>query len=416
MDPSGIEPLTSCVQSRRSVSCGPMQKATEGRQRGPFSASVGMVGAGQLARMTQQAAIGLEIDLRVLAERDDEPAVLAGAAPVIGRPGDLDALRALAAVSDVVTFDHEQIPLEHLAALEAEGVRLAPRAAGKRLAQDKLHARQELSARGFPLPPFTLARTRDEAQRFADAHGGWPLIAKTPRGGYDGRGVFVLDSLQDAGRELATRPNGLILEPKLELTRELAALVAANQDGQIATYPVVQTVQEDGMCRAIIAPAPIDAGLAAEARRLAIDVTQTFALTGIIALELFQTPQGLLINELALRPHNSGHYTIEGTVTSQFEQHLRAVLDWPLGSPELTAPVVVTVNVVGGADGSDPAGRIAEALRIPRVHVHLYGKSARPRRKLGHVTVLGDDLAGTLDTAIQAAEVLSGAPIPEVIL
>jgi 5-(carboxyamino)imidazole ribonucleotide synthase len=381
----------------------------------PFSAAVGMVGAGQLARMTQQAAIALGIDLKVLAEREDDPAVLAGARPVIGSPRDLDRLRELAAASYVVTFDHEQVPPEHLCALEADGVRLAPSAAGKRLAQDKLHARTELSAHGFPLPPFAHARTAEDAEAFAAVHG-WPLIAKTPRGGYDGRGVFVLADATHAQRELRDRPDGLLLEPKLDLIRELAVLVAANRRGDAVTYPVVQTVQEDGMCRAIIAPAPVDPHLAATARQLANDIAQTFGLTGIVALELFETRDGLLINELALRPHNSGHYTIEGSVTSQFEQHLRAVLDWPLGASDLTAPAVVTVNVVGPPDGSDPASRIAEALAIPGVHVHLYGKTARPGRKLGHVTVRGSDLPSTLQTAMRAAEVITGAPIPAVTL
>jgi 5-(carboxyamino)imidazole ribonucleotide synthase len=368
-----------------------------------------MVGAGQLARMTHQAAIALGVELRVLATDPAEPAVLAGAAHRLGAPDSIEDLRALADGADVVTFDHEQIPPEILSALEAEGVPLAPPAAAKLLAQDKLHARRELAALGLPVPPFAHARTREDVEAFAVQHG-WPLVAKAPRGGYDGRGVFFCDDAAAVDELLREIPGGLLLEPRLDIRRELAVLVARSTAGETAVFPVVETVQQDAICREIVAPGPVDAELAATAAELAVTVAERTQATGVVALELFDTPAGLVVNELALRPHNSGHYSIEGCVTSQFEQHLRAVLGWPLGLTELVAPAVVTVNVLGPADGSSPQTRIAQALEVPGAHVHLYGKAARPGRKLGHVTVCGQDPEATRQTARRAAAILEGTP------
>jgi 5-(carboxyamino)imidazole ribonucleotide synthase len=359
-----------------------------------------MVGAGQLARMTYQAAIALGVELRVLATDAGDAAVRAGAPHAVGSAASLADLRAFAARADVLTFDHERVPPEHLAALEAEGVRLAPGAAPKLLAQDKLVARRRLRELGFPVPPFALASTRWEVEEFGAEHG-WPLIAKAPRGGYDGQGVQELPA--------PCRPAApLLLEPRLELERELAVLVARAPGGESVAYPVAETVQHEAMCREIVVPAPIPDALAAEATGLATAVTEAIGATGVVAVELFVTRDGLLVNELALRPHNSGHYTIEGCVTSQFEQHLRAVLDLPLGSAALVARAVATVNVVGPADGSDPAERLAAALAVPGAHVHLYGKAPRPGRKLGHVTVCGDDPEPTRAAARTAAALLEG--------
>lgn len=373
------------------------------------SAVVAMVGAGQLARMTHQASIALGVCVRVLAADGDDAAVRAGAAHVTGSAGDLGDLRALAAGADVLTFDHEHVPPDVLAALAADGVAMAPAPAAKRFAQDKLHARRELATRGFPVPPFMPARVPQDACDFAAVHG-WPLVAKAPRGGYDGRGVFTLAGPDAAGRALQDHPDGLLLEPQLAIDRELAVLIARSASGERAAYPVVETVQRDAMCREILAPAPVEPGLAARARDLALALAADIDATGVLAVELFVTRDGeLLINELALRPHNSGHYTIEGCATSQFEQHLRAVLGWPLGPSALLAPAVATVNVVGPADGSDPAARLAEALAVPGVHVHLYGKAPRPGRKLGHVTVCGEDLDAAQEAARLAVARLEGA-------
>lgn len=369
------------------------------------TAVVAMVGAGQLARMTHQAAIGLDIQLRVLAASASDPAVGAGAIPHLGSPEELADLQVLADGADVLTFDHERVPTEHLAALQDAGVQLAPGAAAKRLAQDKLHARRELTRRGFPVPRFTHARTPEDAEKFGHRHG-WPLVAKTPQGGYDGHGVFTLTGPKAARTMLAAHPSGLLLEPQLNIERELAVLLARSTTGEIQTYPVVETVQRQAMCREILAPAPILPELEAQARELAYALAVDIDATGILAVELFHTPAGLLVNELALRPHNTGHYTIEGCATSQFEQHLRAVLGWPLGPTLLRAPTVATVNVIGSADGSDPATRLSVALAVPGAHVHLYGKAPRPGRKLGHVTVCGEDLQAVRGAARLAVSVL----------
>ncbi len=368
---------------------------------------VGMVGAGQLARMTHQAAIGLGVELYVLATSAQDPAVRAGARLVQGDPADLHALRAFAAECDVLTFDHEHVPAEHLATLEAEGITVAPGAGAKRMAQDKLHARRTLGGSGFPVPPFVHARTPAEADGFAQVHG-WPLVAKAPRGGYDGRGVWTVPDSTTLEALLAEARDGLLVEPRLAIDAELAVMVARSARGATAIYPVVQTVQRDAMCREILAPAPIDPTLASEAGELAAAIAEAVGAVGVIAVELFVVGGELFVNELALRPHNSGHWTIEGACTSQFEQHLRAVLGWPLGLSALRAPAVVTVNVVGGAGAEDPAANLPDALSVQGAHVHLYGKTPAPGRKLGHVTVCGEDLLAVRADAHRAVAKLEG--------
>ncbi|MFM8519655.1 MAG: 5-(carboxyamino)imidazole ribonucleotide synthase [Solirubrobacterales bacterium] len=369
---------------------------------------VGMVGGGPLARMTQQAAVDLDVELSVLAPSPEEPAVSAGARFVEGAADDPEALRRFADQNDVVTFDHEGVPPEVLTGLEEEGLRFAPPAEAKLFAQDKAVARERLGELGFPVPPNLLAGSVEEVEEFGSEHG-WPVIAKAPRGGYDGRGVWELASAEEAGPILEGLEGGLLLEPKLELVRELAVITARRQGGETATWPVVETVQRDAMCRELIVPARSAPGVLEEAAALGRSIAEAIGAVGLVAVERFETPDGLFINELALRPHNSGHFSIEGSDTSQFEQHLRAVLDWPLGSTAPTAPAVVTINVVGPADGSDPRERLQEALGVERAHAHLYGKGARPGRKLGHVTALADTVDEAHGIAMQAASILEGA-------
>lgn len=368
---------------------------------------VGMVGGGQLARMTQQAAVDLDVGLSVLAPSPEEPAVDAGARFVEGAADDPEALRRFADQNDVVTFDHEGVPPEVLAGLEEEGLRFAPPAQAKLFAQDKAVARQRLGEEGFPVPPNLLAGSVEQVAGFGSEHG-WPVIAKAPRGGYDGRGVWELASAEEAAPILEGLDGGLLLEPKLELVRELAVITARRRGGETATWPVVETVQRDAMCRELIVPARSDPEVLEEAAALGRSIAEAIGAVGLVAVELFETPDGLFVNELALRPHNSGHFSIEGSDTSQFEQHLRAVLDWPLGSTAPTAPAVVTVNVVGPDDGSDPRERLEEALGVERAHVHLYGKEPRPGRKLGHVTALADTVDEAHGIAMQAVSILEG--------
>jgi 5-(carboxyamino)imidazole ribonucleotide synthase len=361
---------------------------------------VGMVGGGQLARMTHQAAIALGQSLRVLALTPEDGAALVAADVHIGHHTDLDALRAFAKGCDVVTFDHEHVPSECIEALAAGGVTVAPGAAALRYAQDKRAMRERLTELGIPVPRWAPVDGPDEVAAFA-AGTGWPIVLKAVRGGYDGRGVWIAPSpaFDLPGTEL-------IAEQRVPLRRELATLVARSPFGQVAAYPVVETVQRDGICVEVLAPAPgLSDALATEAQELAIRLATELGVVGLLAVELFETGAGLLVNELAMRPHNSGHWTIEGARTSQFEQHLRAVLDYPLGDTSLAAPAVVMANVLGGEPGGMPIDERLHHLFAtdPAVKVHLYGKQVRPGRKIGHVTALGEDLAGVRDRAVRAA-------------
>ncbi len=373
---------------------------------------VGVVGAGQLARMMLAPATALSLGLRVLSEADDASAALVSAQAPLGDHTDLDALLRLARDCDVVTFDHEHVPTEHLAAMEAAGAVVRPGSAALVHAQDKLVMRERLSAMGVPCPPWTAVRSADDLTRFGEQVG-WPLVLKTPRGGYDGKGVLVVGSPDDAAVWLERLAPGeaLLAEQRVAFTRELAVLVARSPMGQAAAWPVVETVQEDGICTEVIAPAPdLPSGMAAAATAAALRVAGELDVTGVLAVELFavEGEPGFVVNELAMRPHNSGHWTIDGSVTSQFEQHLRAVLDLPLGDTRPRARWTVMANVLGG-DYPDLYSTYRHVLaHDPSLKVHLYGKSVRPGRKIGHVTVCGDDLADLRERARHAADYIQG--------
>ena len=384
-----------------------------------------MVGAGQLARMTCQAAISLGIGFRVLAGTQADSAALVCTGTVIGDYTALPDLLAFARECDVLTFDHEHVPGEHLAALERgaagkagageRGPAVRPGRAALRYTQDKLAMRGRLRALGVPCPRYTpvtdLAGVTACAKEW-----GWPVVLKAVTGGYDGRGVWVCGTPGEAAAVLA-HPVAVFAEEHVEFQAELAALVARSPHGQGAAYPVVQTVQRDGVCHEVLAPAPgLPPALAWDAERMALELAADLGVTGLLAVELFATGSGLLVNELAMRPHNSGHWTIEGARTSQFEQHLRAVLDLPLGDPRLAARHVVMANVFGaggspaaaGTAGPDIFARYEHVMAAdPGVKVHLYGKQVRPGRKIGHVTVLGGDLPALRDRAARAASYLA---------
>jgi 5-(carboxyamino)imidazole ribonucleotide synthase len=364
--------------------------AAPGRSLLPGAPVVGMVGAGQLARMTCPAAIELGIGLRILATAPDESAAQVWAGIQLGDYRSLADLRAFAAGCDVLTFDHEHVPGEHLAALERSGVAVRPGAAALRLTQDKLAMRERLTAMGVACPRFAPVADLARVQEFAA--GRWPVVLKAVSGGYDGKGVWVCESAAQAA-DVLRRGAGLafLAEEYVEFTRELAVLAACSPHRQGAVYPVVQTVQRDGICREVIAPAPgLAPSRAEQAAELALRIAAEVGVTGLLAVELFETPAGLLVNALAMRPHNSGHWTIEGARTSQFEQHLRAVLDLPLGSPALAAPATVMVNVLGGDDGDIYDRYIHVMAADPAVKIHMYGKAVRPGRKIGHVTITAD--------------------------
>ena len=365
---------------------------------------VGMVGGGQLARMTHQAAIALGQSLRVLAVSPDDGAALVAADTVIGEHTDLDALLAFAKGCDVVTFDHEHVPEAHIRALAAQGVTVRPGADALRHAQNKRVMRERLGELGVPIPDWRPVGSVDDAAAFQARHR--EVVAKAATGGYDGRGVWLIDRPDEVAPMLADGVE-LIVEERVPLKRELAAVAARSPWGQAAAYPVVETVQRDGICVEVLAPAPdLTPDRAATAQQLAITIAHELDVVGVLAVELFERPDGeLLVNELAMRPHNSGHWTIEGARTSQFEQHLRAVLDYPLGETALTAPVVVMANVLGGPSGGMGIDERVHHLFAadPGARVHLYGKQVRPGRKIGHVTVLGEDLSLVRARAARAA-------------
>jgi len=372
-----------------------------------------MVGGGQLARMSHQAAIALGQSLRVLAASPGDPAALVCADVHLGSPDDLDALRDLARGAEAVTFDHEGVPGELLRTLQAEGVAVHPRPDALLHAQDKLVMRRALE--GFAGTPEYVEVTDAAAVDGLAARTGWPVVLKAVRGGYDGRGVWLLDG-PDPGlvAQLLASGTPLMAEQAVSMRRELAVQVARSPYGQAAAWPVVETVQRDGQCVEVLAPAPdLAPATAAAAQELALRIAAVLDVTGLLAVELFDTDgtaAGLVVNELAMRPHNSGHWTIEGARTSQFEQHLRAVLDYPLGSTEPTAPVAVMANVLGAA--SPVAMPLDERVhhlfaRFPDVKIHLYGKAERPARKVGHVTVLGAGLDEVRARAVLAAQWLS---------
>ena len=373
---------------------------------------VGIIGGGQLARMCAGPAAELAITLSALAESPDAAAAQVIVSAPVGDHTDVETVLAFAKRCDVVTFDHEHVPADVLAALVAQGTRLHPSPEALVHAQDKLAMRERLAALGIPCPPWARATDAAQVTAFGDDVG-WPIVAKTPRGGYDGKGVRVVDSAQ----QVADWLDGLgeiLLEARVDFTRELAVLLARSPSGQAAAYPVVETVQTDGICTEVLAPAPgIDPDLAARATEAGLRIAADLGVTGVLAVELFEVRDGagrpgFVVNELAMRPHNSGHWSMDGAVTGQFEQHLRAVLDLPLGSPRPRDRWTVMANVLGGEYAElYPAYRHLLA-RDPELKVHLYGKGVRPGRKIGHVNVSGRDLADLRGRAGHAADYLQG--------
>ncbi|MGV1005739.1 MAG: 5-(carboxyamino)imidazole ribonucleotide synthase [Candidatus Nanopelagicales bacterium] len=379
---------------------------------------VGMIGGGQLARMSQEAALPLGIGLRVLAGGPGEAAARGGGDIRYGSHEDRAAVLEFAAGCDVITFDHEHVPPALLHDLLATGVAVRPGPAALAHAQDKLVMRQALAAIGVPCPRWSAVSTAAEVAQFAEDTG-WPVVLKAIRGGYDGRGVWVVHDPADAAAVLASPPaagpgSNWLAEEMVGFTQELAAQVARSATGEIVAYPVVRTVQTAGICTEVIAPAPgLSPDSAAAAQAIATRIAGELDVVGMLAVELFDSPGGVFVNELAMRPHNSGHWSIDGAVTSQFENHLRAVLGLPLGDPSPRNAVSVMVNVLGGTDPDLYAGTRRAQAGDPGVRVHNYGKDVRPGRKVGHVTVCGDDFREVQDRARRAAAAVAagGGPL-----
>ena len=371
--------------------------------------TLGIVGGGQLARMMIAPAVELGVDVRVLAEEPGMAAALAATAT--GDYRDLETVRAFARGVDVLTFDHEHVPQEVLRALVADGVRVHPGPDALQFAQDKLLMRARLAELGMPQPEW--ARVTDAAglQSFLDEHGGRAVV-KTPRGGYDGHGVRIVETAADASDWIADlgADGALLVEELVDFRRELSAQVARRPDGASAAYPVVQSTQRDSICFEVIAPAPgLDEERQQEIQGLARAIAEDLGVVGMLAVELFETADGrVLVNELAMRPHNTGHWSMDGAVTGQFEQHLRAVASRALGDPSPKAPWTVMVNLLGGASEDLAAGAAAAMEADAGVKVHLYGKSVRPGRKVGHVTVAGDDLEDVRARAHRAERLIIG--------
>jgi len=356
------------------------------------------------------AATALGFELRVLAESDDVSAVSAVPSSPVGDYKDFETLLEFSKGLDVMTFDHEHVPTAHLRALQEAGVNVQPGPDALVHAQDKLVMRAAIDRLELPNPVW--ASVSDVAALVAfGEETGWPVVLKTPRGGYDGKGVRIISSPAEAAEtgDWFEAMSPLLAEAKVEFTRELSALVARTPDGEARAWPVVHTVQVDGVCDEVIAPAlDIPVEVAAAAEDAALRIASELGVTGVLAVELFETPgtgAGFLVNELAMRPHNTGHWTQDGSVTSQFEQHLRAVLNLPLGATDALAPVVVMKNFLGG-DNQDLFSAYPLALASePAAKVHCYGKSVRPGRKIGHVNLTGTSTADVDDVRRRAAVV-----------
>ena len=370
---------------------------------------VGVIGGGQLARMMTPPAINLGLEIKVLAEAEGSSAQLAST--MVGDYTQLEVVREFAKTVDVITFDHEHVPLAVLEALESSGVNVQPPSKALAFAQNKLQMRKKLGELNLPMPAWAEIQTAEALEDFIAQNGGVAIL-KTPIGGYDGKGVRVVRSAADAAdwlQNLAQYGGSLLAEEKVDFVRELAQLSARRPSGEFQSWPLVETIQENGVCSVVMAPAPsVSKATLQETAEIAKTIASSLGVTGVLAVEMFEARDGrVLINELAMRPHNSGHFSIEGSVTSQFEQHIRAVLDMPLGSTAARAEHAVMVNLLGVDDKNDFVHVLDRALEAhPDAKIHTYGKTARAGRKMGHVTVVSDSAEHALAEARGAAAVL----------
>lgn len=356
--------------------------------------------------MMAPAAEALGVAFHVLSEAEGSSAAQVSSQVTVGDYKDFDTLRAFAETVDVITFDHEHVPTEHLEALVEAGHSVHPGPHALVYAQDKLKMRAKMDELGLPNPTWREVADTDSLQAFGDEIG-WPIIVKTPRGGYDGHGVKLINSADEAADWFGEGP--LLAEEAVDFTRELSVMVGRSPMGQTAVWPVVATLQEGGICTEAVAPAPdLDPAKAQAITADVLTVAESLGVTGVMAMEMFETADGYMVNELAMRPHNTGHWTQDGSITSQFEQHLRAILDLPLGDPAPKAPVTVMANVLG-ADREDLYRAYLHVLaHDPQVKVHMYGKGVRPGRKLGHVNISGDNVESVLARARHAAHFIAG--------
>ena len=373
----------------------------------PALYQLGIVGSGQIARMTHQAALQLGITPRLLAENIGDSAAQAASQATFNHP---DTLSGFASDCEIITFEHERVDLGLLAAIDREdSTTIRPGITTIRAAFDRLHQRRILTHKGFLTPIYAELRGADDSIDFGEK-AGYPFVIKTIRSGEANlRNVWMVENSDEALRVLSEnvgRP--LMAEEHLDILSELVVLVARRPGGNTRAYPVSEVVNHNGECRMVRVPAAIGSRLAAEATDIALDIARQVDAVGLLAIEMFVTTKGVVVNELAARPHNAGHPTIEGAVTSQFENHVRAILNLPLGPTALRSPAVVSINVIGDIDGSDPARHLPDALAVEGAHIHLYGKRPMRGRKLGHVTALGDSFEQAHALASRAEAALRG--------
>lgn len=380
---------------------------------------IGVIGGGQLARMMAPAATELGLELQVLAESDDVCATRAVPYAPVGDYRDFDTLREFARGVDVLTFDHEHVPTDFLQRLIDDGINVQPRPGALVHAQDKLEMRKAVDRLGLPNPTWAEVKTLNELLVFGEETG-WPVVLKTPRGGYDGKGVLVLDDADQARHQAATwfdqlsertDFSSLLVEEKVPFTRELSALVARRDSGEVRAWPVAESIQVNSVCDEVIAPAPgLSEDLMRAATAAAVQVATELDVTGVMAAELFEVPgsaAGFMVNEFAMRPHNSGHWTQDGSVTSQFEQHLRAVANLPLGDTSLKSDYALMKNFLGG-ENQDIFGVYPQVLgNYPAAKMHFYGKEPKPGRKIGHINMIGSNLPTIRQQATAAAHLLT---------
>ncbi|CAA9414970.1 MAG: N5-carboxyaminoimidazole ribonucleotide synthase [uncultured Propionibacteriaceae bacterium] len=374
---------------------------------------VGIIGGGQLARMMHAASIGLGVTVRLLAEGPDVSAAGVVHDVTVGDYTDPATVRAFADRCDVITFDHEHVPPAVLRELETAGIAVRPGSEALLHAQDKVVMRERLTALGMPCPAHRVVADPAALEAFGNDQG-WPVIAKTSRGGYDGKGVWKIDSAAGVAEPFVELSDGVrvVAEEYVRFNRELSALVTRSPSGQAVAYPVSESVQRGGICVETITPAPgLSAVQSVAAQQLALTIAAELGVVGMLAVELMHRDDGsVVVNELAMRPHNTGHWSIDGSHTSQFDNHLRAVLDLPLGDPAARVPWTVMVNVLGGSVEDLPSALLHCFARDRRLRVQLYGKQVKPGRKVGHVTTFGHDLAEVRKRAWHAANYLMGVP------
>ncbi len=361
--------------------------------------TVGVIGAGQLARMMVAPATALGINLRFFAQSSQDSGAQV-CEHVVGDYKDLDSLKKFAQGCDVLTFEHELIPLSVIKSLESAGVRVYPPSSAFIYSQDKAAMREKLSS--YPAPHWKVVTSTSEVDQY-------PMIAKSISGGYDGRGVWKVNSQDELAEILKTTPQ-LLIEELVAFDCEIAVMVARSPHGQATSWSPTETVQEDGICTLTITPATsVSAEIAEKAQKLALDIAQEVGVVGVMAVEMFVKGNHIYINELAMRPHNSGHWTIDGATTSQFEQHLRAILDLPLGDPSMTKPFAVMGNILGGEKTDMYRPYLHLMARNPELKFHQYMKEVRPGRKIGHVTATGSDLLQLTTDVQHARDYMSGA-------